>query len=342
MDPLSQAVTGAALAGIFCKKPKIRAALLLGACAGMAPDLDIFIRSVTDPLMALEYHRHFTHSLAFSPIGGLLVATVFWLLPWIRKHLSFKQTWLFSFLGVVTHGALDSCTGYGTHLLWPFSNLRESWNIIGIIDPFYTLPALGLVIAASIRKSWDNAMAATLWMCAYLMLGTWQHHRATNIATEWLDQQSTEYTKLTLRPTIGNLWLWRILYRDVTTNRWQTNALHIPYWSGKVSIKRGASATILSKDIFEDYPKDSVAGADLRRFEFFSADYLSRHDRPDGTYYIGDIRYSMTPNSAQPLWGIEMPKNDDQHVIRHASLRKKANWEYVLKQLKGENFTPIN
>ncbi len=342
MDPLSQAVTGAVLAGAFAKKHSMRSALFIGACAGMAPDLDVIIHSNTDPLLALEYHRHFTHSLAFTPIGGLLVATFFWLLPWIRKSLSFKQAWFFAFLGVLTHGALDSCTGYGTHLLWPFTNARESWNLIGIIDPLYTLPALLLLLAALIRKSWDDTMAAMLWMLAYILLGSWQQYRATNIATDWLNQQSAHYEKLTLRPTIGNLWLWRVLYHDKATNRWQTHALHIPYWSDRASLKRGESATILNNKVFEYYPESTVAGSDLRRFQFFSAHYLSRHDRPDGSFTIGDARYGMTPDSAQPLWGIEMPADKDQHVIRHRSLRKKVNWDYVEKLLKGEDFTPIN
>src|SRR5690606_29471703 len=65
----------------------------LGALGGMAPDLDVIIRSASDPLLALEYHRHFTHSLAFIPIGGLLVAAPFlWLArDQPREHKSRSQ-----------------------------------------------------------------------------------------------------------------------------------------------------------------------------------------------------------------------------------------------------------
>jgi len=41
---------------------------MLGFLSGMAPDLDILIRSSTDPLLSLEYHRQFTHFLNIHTI----------------------------------------------------------------------------------------------------------------------------------------------------------------------------------------------------------------------------------------------------------------------------------
>ena len=70
MDPLSQGILGVAAAVSLARKNNARFAAGCGLAGGMAPDLDILIRSSTDPLMAVEYHRHFTHALAFIPIGG--------------------------------------------------------------------------------------------------------------------------------------------------------------------------------------------------------------------------------------------------------------------------------
>ena len=61
MDPLSQAAIGAAAAQSGSRASTLRHALWIGALAGMAPDLDVLIQSNTDPLLALEYHRQFTH-----------------------------------------------------------------------------------------------------------------------------------------------------------------------------------------------------------------------------------------------------------------------------------------
>ena len=65
MDPLTQGTLGAALPQSLSQKQLAGSAGLLGFLAGMAPDLDVLIRSSSDPLLFLEYHRQFTHSLVF-------------------------------------------------------------------------------------------------------------------------------------------------------------------------------------------------------------------------------------------------------------------------------------
>ena len=90
MDPLSQGVTGSTVALLASRNSAPKNLLLiatLGFLSGMAADLDIVIRSENDPLLFLEYHRQFTHSFLFIPIGGLLCALVAY--PFIKKRLSF-------------------------------------------------------------------------------------------------------------------------------------------------------------------------------------------------------------------------------------------------------------
>ncbi len=67
MDPLTQGVLGASLPQSAGRGRYAASAGLLGFFAGMAADLDVLIRSNTDPLLFLEYHRQFTHSLVFIP-----------------------------------------------------------------------------------------------------------------------------------------------------------------------------------------------------------------------------------------------------------------------------------
>ena len=100
MDPVSQAAIGAAAAQSGGRAKTLRHALWIGALAGMAPDLDVFIRSSDDPLLALEFHRQFTHSVFFIPVGAqgdnnnrdnnnkLLFVLLLWLSrPWPKqKH----------------------------------------------------------------------------------------------------------------------------------------------------------------------------------------------------------------------------------------------------------------
>ena len=105
MDPISQASFGASLSQSFAKDGSKQAvALFIGALAGMVPDLDILIQSAKDPILFLEYHRQFTHSLVFIPFGALICALVFYPLihsrwlqgRWPASKLSFVQIYLLS------------------------------------------------------------------------------------------------------------------------------------------------------------------------------------------------------------------------------------------------------
>ena len=78
MDPVTQGLLGASLAGSLSKKKQTRAAIFAGTIGGLFPDFDILIKSNIDPLLAIEYHRNFSHSLVFIPFGGLVVTFFFY------------------------------------------------------------------------------------------------------------------------------------------------------------------------------------------------------------------------------------------------------------------------
>tara|TARA_A100001015_G_scaffold320881_1_gene448953 strand:- start:3500 stop:4105 length:606 start_codon:yes stop_codon:yes gene_type:complete len=80
MDPISQGTVGAAFAQSSASKNNIIRIGFIGFLAGLAPDLDVLIRSSDDPILFLEYHRQFSHSLFFIPFGSLFVA-LFKLIP---------------------------------------------------------------------------------------------------------------------------------------------------------------------------------------------------------------------------------------------------------------------
>jgi len=168
MDPISQATVGAAFAQSTANKKNILSISLIGFIAGFAPDLDVLIRSSTDPMLSLEYHRQFTHSLIFIPFGALIVALI--LFPLVKKSLSLKTVYLASFLGYATHGLLDACTSYGTLLFWPFSNERVTWNNISIVDPLFTIPILILVGTAIKTRKRLFSFFAIGWIIFYLSL----------------------------------------------------------------------------------------------------------------------------------------------------------------------------
>ena len=187
MDPCSQASLGASLSCSFSKKKDLSKASICGLAGGFFPDLDIIIKSENDPLLFLEYHRHFTHSLFFVPIGGLIVSGILYI-TFFRKKISFSKIYLFSSLGIFTHGLLDACTSYGTSLYWPFSNERVSWSIISIIDPIFTLILiLGFIFCIKL-KSKIYSQIGFLFSIVYLMLGLFKH----NLTFEFVKNLSNE------------------------------------------------------------------------------------------------------------------------------------------------------
>ena len=177
MDPISQGIVGALWAASLAPKHKLKPTLIAGALAGVAADLDVFISSSTDPLLFLEYHRQFTHSLIFVPIGALIVALCLW--PFLKRSLQPKELLTACFLGYLSHGLLDACTTYGTQLLWPFTDDRVAWNVISIVDPLFTLPLL-ITVVLGVRAKRVNAWPriGLIWLFAYLGAGEIQRQRA--------------------------------------------------------------------------------------------------------------------------------------------------------------------
>ena len=88
MDPVSQGLLGTTLSASFAQKKEIRFASFCGFIGGVAPDIDILIQSDSNPLLFIEYHRHFTHSLAFVPFGSLMVS--FFFIPNFFRKKKFK------------------------------------------------------------------------------------------------------------------------------------------------------------------------------------------------------------------------------------------------------------
>ena len=327
MDPISQGIIGSSFAQSFVRDKKILGLIgLIGFISGIAPDIDIFIRSESDPLLFLEFHRQFTHSLIFIPFGGAICASFFYCFSKIRERISFKKVWFFSTVGYGTHGLLDACTSYGTLLFWPFSYERISWNNISIIDPLFTIPIIILVIFSIYLKKISLSRYAVCWAILYLLLGLVLNQKALNVGQELAKQRGHEISRINVKPTFANLFLWKIIYE--TENRFYTDGVSL-LLTKKIFQGNSIAKLNLSKD-FEWLDADSQQAKDIERFAWFSQNYLAVS--PDNRNLIIDIRYSILPNQISGLWGIELDKeaNTLQHV-KFVSNRKKS--ESSLKEL---------
>ena len=212
MDPLTQGIVGAALPQSTSSRLNLTIVGILGFLSGMAADLDILIKSSHDPLMFLEYHRQFTHSLIFIPFGGFICAVLFHWTIAIRGHFSFKQTIVFCILGYASHALLDACTTYGTMLFWPFSAERVSFDTISIIDPLFTFPILILVIMTVIRQKSLYCRIALVWAVFYISFGLVQRETAIEMGRFIAANRDHKIIRIGAKPSFANILVWKIIY----------------------------------------------------------------------------------------------------------------------------------
>ncbi|MDY7025637.1 MAG: metal-dependent hydrolase [Pseudomonadota bacterium] len=311
MDPITQGAVGATASRLFAAHRFSALAVLIGVLSGMAADLDVLIQSPTDPLLFLEYHRHFTHALAFIPIGGWICALLMHLfIPRIRQAMRFRTTWLLTTLGYATHGLLDACTTYGTQLFWPFSDVRIAWNIISIIDPAFTLVIIALLWLSVKRDSRFWALMTVVYALAYLALGYIQHQRAYEVGAQLAAQRGHEPVKLSMKPSFANLIVWKSVYAH--EGEFYVDAVRVARDS---RIYPGAVISVF--DSKTDAPwldQTSQQAHDISRFDWFSNGYVGIDAQNPNR--LTDVRFSIVPNEITGLWGIELDKDalPSEHV----------------------------
>ncbi len=333
MDLLTQGLLGTAMAQAGAKQQEIRIATGIGFLAGIAADVDILIQSENDPLLNIEFHRHFTHSLFFVPLGALLVALLLW--PLLRKRLPFSRLYLFTFLGYCLSGMLDAFTSYGTNLLWPVSDARVALNIISVLDPAFTLILLIAGVIAFRRYSRTMARFGLLLAAVYLSFGWLQWQRAENVAESLIAERGHRAEQLLVKPTLANLVLWRAIYEF--DGKFHVDAIRVGLFSEpRIYPGEAVDKFVLERDL-NGLPASSVLAQDIARFSHFSSGFLTI--RPEQPNVLVDVRYSNLPTTTAPLWGIEIdPDQPDQHaqykLYRDSS---SATREKFLKLLLGEH-----
>ena len=319
MDLLTQGLGGSAVAQAFADSKAQTRATWCGAVAGTAPDLDVLIRSSADPLLNLDYHRHFSHSLAFIPVGATLVALLIWWLS--RRRFDFREIWQACMLGYATHGLLDACTSYGTHLLWPFALERVSWNLVSIVDPLFSLPLLVLLILGVKRRQRWFPRAASIFCLSYLMFAFMQHWQAESAQTDLIGQRDHAADRRIVKPSIGNVFLHRSVY--LHDGVYHVDAIHVfPGLAPKI-YPGGEVAAYKLRDI-DRVPSDSSRLAkDVARFDRLSDGFLGQH--PESVDVIGDVRYGMLPTSTVPLWGIQINPAQPEVAAEFVKFRTIGN-----------------
>ena len=308
MDLLTQGILGAALAQSGSRKKETRLATVVGFLSGLLADSDALIRSSSDSLLTIEYHRHFTHSIFFIPIGALIAAFILW--PFLKSKIEFRRLYWFALLGYSLSGFIDACTSYGTHLFWPLSDERISFYLIAIVDPVFTIGLIIAVIVAAKKMKPRAALAGLLFAAFYLSISFIQSHRAQSTIEQIAIERGHVPEQLIAKPTMGNILLWRSTYKH--DGRIYIDAVRTGL-SARVYEGDSVQQFVIERDLKSIVP-GSVLYDDIKRFEKFSDGFIAIH--PDNAQIIGDVRYSFQANGIKPLWGIDFVlEKPQQHAV---------------------------
>lgn len=337
MDPVSHSILGIACALAVTRRPEYRRpAALAGMAGGLWPDADIFLQSAADPMFTLEYHRHFTHGIGFTPVIALIAAASAWLiLRLFRQRTAFRPLLLPGFIAACSHIFCDLWTSYGTRALWPFSQERLALDWISVVDPLMTLPLLILVLWAVFRKSRRLATIGLGWAAFYLSLCVIQHHRAMTALEGWIASRGHTAERITVKPSFANIVVWRGLY--LAGGEYHCAAIR-PGLPGDVRLKAGESTPWLAgpADASTDWqglPAGSTAVNDVIRFYHFSSGWVSWNpvEGSASDSVLGDLRYAKLPYTFGPLWGIGLHR---ENPARH------ADW-LTFRDSRANEFVPL-
>ena len=330
MDPLSQGLVGTSVSHLYIKNKRLVLLSIIAFLSAMSPDLDIFFRSDEDPLIFLEYHRQFTHSLIFIPIGGLVCSIFFYFVLARRYEINFKTVYIVSTLAYATHGLVDATTSYGTQLYWPFSNERVAFNLISVIDPLFTFPILLLLFFSILKKNYFLSILSVIWIFSYYSLGKYQEQRVTKYMMEIVSERGHKPDSLLIKPSFANIIVWKSIYEN-------NDIYYVD------AIKAGLEETYLGGtsieklNIDKSFPwldKTSQQAIDIERFRWFANGYLAVS--PLNSSHIIDVRYSTLPNKVLPLWSIALEKSarSNEH-IKYVTSRSTSsrNYKELLKMI---------
>jgi inner membrane protein len=202
-------------------------------------------------------------------------------------------------MGYLSHSLLDAATSYGTQLLWPFSRHRTGWDLISIIDPLFSLVLLvGLAWALAGQRA-RPAVIALAAAASYIAFGGLQHARAVAAQHRLAAARGHKVERSEVMPAMANNIVWRGLY--LHDGRIHSDRIRVG-WFSPSAIREGWSLPQVGDS---DLPPDEErrdSGLAFGRFAWFSDNWVARS--PDDPSVLGDMRYSLSTEAFDPIWGI--------------------------------------
>jgi inner membrane protein len=127
--------------------------------AANLPDGDLIYTGVGgDRLAYMLHHRGHTHTVVMAILGAALLwgaALLVWRWRSRTPPPPEDARWLLGLLLVSTlsHLVLDWTNSYGVHLFWPFDNRWDYGDAVFIVEPWFWVVAVPMLVAARTRRT---------------------------------------------------------------------------------------------------------------------------------------------------------------------------------------------
>jgi len=282
MDLFTHAVLGSAVGGLLASRKIGNKAYLWGALCGLIPDIDVVFMSFIESSKSVLFHRGITHSILFLLIASPVFASL------IHKYaknpeMKLKNWTVFVFATIVSHLVLDLFTTYGTGLLEPFSDKRFALSSIAVVDLFFTLPIL-LIVILGMRKKKRKYKELFSWV-AIIVTGLYLSFTLLNklyIQSKFeqnLVDKAYGYTYSEAYPTIGSNFLWNC----VASN---DNEFYTQYLSNTGEYNTTIDTVLRGTDLVQHIQSEK-----LHNLQHFSKGHYSVKLNSDSVLEFRDMRF---------------------------------------------------
>jgi inner membrane protein len=322
MDSITHIALGACMGEAFLDRKLGRRALLWGALAQSAPDIDFVASFWMDTPSSLLGHRGFTHSFLFVALTSLFLALL--AERFHRPHNIRFRRWLQFFAGVIfIHVFIDAFNNYGVGWFEPFSHKRISFNAIYVADPFFSVwSGVALLMLIFIKHSSVNSRKKW-WTMGLLMSGIYLLYCLFNKqmidreVKQILKKQNIRYTRYFTTPTALQNWLWYVVAGN-------DSGYYVGYRSVFDSKKQIDFEYFPRNDRLLDSVEDTEGLQKLKRFsqEFYTAEEWS------DTLVFNDLRFGQ-------VVGWRYPKNN---FVFHYFLKDSADNKLVVQRGRFEGW----
>jgi inner membrane protein len=216
MDNLCHTLVGAA-AGEAGLKHRARYGNAVLMLAANLPDIDVLGFAGGTPAVAIR--RGWTHGVLAQALLPVLFAGIVlgieraFVAPERRSRAG--PLLLLSYIGVLSHVALDWLNNYGVRLLMPFSARWFYGDALFIVDPWLWLLLGGGVWLARRRARRAAATAAIAAGCIYIAAMVWSARAARQEVLEaWARRHNRPPQALMVGPSFANPFRRRVIVDD--------------------------------------------------------------------------------------------------------------------------------